>query len=154
MSETRSYPTKTKPSSITDSDIYWLVATNLRTPKQPTERAGKWLVFRSWDDIDNLWFRIAKATFSSDLGPSSKVTTRTPNPISKDPDTGVICVNTYDFNDRRDVRRVRNKLLRLGVTELLYYKPDEATREGVYGSQGWLFSSEGDGLHHNANYFK
>ncbi len=146
-------PRGTKPSQVTDT-YFWLIANNSRTIKRPTERTGKWLIFKSWDDLDNLWERVKKATYSGDLGPSSKVATKTPNPLSKDPDTGVICVYTYDYEDKKDVRRVRRKLLSIGITELLYYKPDEATRDGVYGSTGWLFSSEDDGLYTNGNYYK
>jgi hypothetical protein len=39
-------------------------------------------------------------------------------------------VYTYDWQDEKDVRRVRQELRELGITQRIPYKSDEETRAG------------------------
>lgn len=44
----------------------------------------------------------------------------------------VICVYAYDYQDKRDVMRIRQELRKLGFTNKLAYKTDEDTIAGKY----------------------
>ncbi|MGD0071944.1 MAG: putative phosphothreonine lyase domain-containing protein [Candidatus Bathyarchaeia archaeon] len=77
-----------------------------------------------------------KATDAGKLGDSSKVATAKPNSNATNPDTKVMCVYTYDWNDENDVRRVREELRKLGITNKLPYKADEDTLAGKYRIMG------------------
>lgn len=44
----------------------------------------------------------------------------------------VICVYTYDSDDREDVVRVLKTLREIGIRDKMYYKEDEATLSGQY----------------------
>ena len=80
--------------------------------------SGKWLVFISSDEVDNLLERIAKSTLSGTLGNSAKVSTHS----EEDPDSKhVICVNNADYRSIDEVNRVRDELRRLGVTQRIAY---------------------------------
>ncbi len=124
-----------KPSEVTDG--YWLHAyrKKLGYPRA-TPRCGKWLVFAPMADIDSLWAKIKLATEEGRLGDSSKVATAVPNPNSTNPDSSVICVYTYDWQDEEDVRRIREELRKLGIVNKIPYKSDEDTRDGKYRVAG------------------
>ncbi|MDD2777581.1 MAG: DUF1917 domain-containing protein [Methanocellales archaeon] len=52
-------------------------------------------------------------------------------------DVKVICVYTYDSEDKKDVARIAWKLFDLGVApEVLNYKKDKVTIEGKYAVKG------------------
>lgn len=90
-------------------------------------KTGKWLVFRSRDQIDDVWRVIEKTTHDERLGIATKVSTK-----KQGKNRYVICVYTKDYLDDDDVNRVRAILRSLGIEELLYYKPDIYTRLGIY----------------------
>lgn len=124
-----------RPSTVTD--VYWLYAYRKKGdyPK-PTSRSGKWLIFVSRENVDEVWAKIKKATEEGKLGFGSKVSTAKPSPLGKDPNTHVICVYTYDWTDREDVMRVREELRKLGITNKIPYKSDEDTIKGKYTVRG------------------
>ena len=122
------------PSETTD--VYWLFTVY---QNKMTERTGKWLIFSLFSNIDQEWEIIKRFTEKGDLGCSSKVSTRKPHSRSRN-DSGVICVYTYDSNNISDILRVRNKLRDLGFTRKLFYKTDQATREGKYGKSSHKFA--------------
>ena len=93
---------------------------------------GKWLIFVRKDDADHLWNIISTHTRSGSLGIQAKISTNYPSHH----DDRVICVYTYDYRDQDDVFRVRKKLITLGIKEQLVYKTDDATRQGLYASNG------------------
>jgi hypothetical protein len=69
------------------------------------------------------------------LGGSAKVSTAKPNPLA----TGrqrVICVYTYDWADEKDVKRIREELRKLGITNKIPYKADQDTASGKYQKRG------------------
>jgi len=124
-----------KPSEVTD--IYWIYATRKKGkyPK-PTPRSGKWLIFVSLKNVDEVWAKIKKAVEEGKLGDSAKVATAKPNPLATDPNAKVICVYTYDYTDEKDVKRIREELRKLGITNKIPYKADEDTLSGKYRITG------------------
>jgi hypothetical protein len=124
-----------RPSEVTDP--YWIYAQREkgRYPK-PSRRSGKWLVFVDAKNIDEVWAKIKKATEAGRLGGSAKVATARPNPNATNPNTKVICVYTYDWTDQEDIRRVREELRKLGITDKTPYKADGDTLSGKYRVRG------------------
>lgn len=125
----------TKPSEVTD--VYWIYAKR-KTGKYPesTERSGKWLIFVDVKDVDEVWAKIKRATEEGILGDSAKVATAKPNPHATDSNKKVICVYTYDWTDKDDIRKVREELRKLGITNKIPYKADEDTLSGKYRITG------------------
>ncbi len=123
-----------RPSEATD-DYYIRAQRKKGRYKKPTRRSGKWLVFVKEDDVDAVWAKIREAVEEGRLGGSAKVSTAKPNPLGK-PGTRVVCVYTYDSNDRQDVERIREELRKLGITDKIPYKTDEDTMAGRYAVFG------------------
>lgn len=124
-----------KPSEVTEE--YWIRAIR-KTGHYPksTERNGKWLIFADLMDVDEIWDKIKAAVEDGRLGSSAKVATAKPNPNAIDPNKRVICVYTYDWTDEKDVKRIREELRNLGITNKLPYKSDEDTLKGKYSKTG------------------
>lgn len=123
-----------RPSTI---DIYpWLYITDETQIHQEAIRPGKWLIFVPVEELDQIWQIIRAATMLGQLGPSSKTSTNYNNPHASNQNTKVICVYTNDHEDLPDVKRVRQKLRELGITQKIPYKTDDATIEGKYVNQG------------------
>ncbi len=124
-----------KPSEVTDR--YWLLAhcKSARYPK-PTARSGKWLVFVDKKDVDEVWAKIKKAVEGGKLGSEAKVATAKPNPNATNPNDKVICVYTYDYANEEDVKRIREELRKVGITNRIPYKSDEDTLSGKYQIKG------------------
>lgn len=94
--------------------------------------AGKWLIFRASDEIDDAW-SIVRAACKSGRLDHAKVSTR--HPIhGQYGNKHVICVYTDDSENRQDVFRIRKVLRDLGFTEPLNYKPDAMTLNNQRGS--------------------
>ena len=124
-----------KPSKVTD--VYWLYAQGPPGRSlEPTGRGGKWLVFVSAKYVDATWAKIKEATEAGRLGSAAKVATARPNPNAPNPRSRVICAYTYDWKDEADVRRVREELRRLGITQKIPYKADADTQAGKYSVRG------------------
>ncbi|MGD0070900.1 MAG: putative phosphothreonine lyase domain-containing protein [Candidatus Bathyarchaeia archaeon] len=124
-----------KPSEVTE--VYWIYAIRKKGeyPKS-TMNSGKWLIFVDKRDVDRVWNTIRKATEDGLLGDSSKVATAKPNPHATDQDKKVICVYTYDWTDEKDIKRVREELRKLSITNRIPYKTDEDTLLGKYQVMG------------------
>ncbi len=124
-----------KPSE--EFDIDWLPAERLKG-KYPDrlKNSGKWLVFVPLANLDDLWAKIKTATEKGLLGNHAKTATTKPNPNASDPNTKVICVYTYDWQDEADVMRIRDELRRLGVTWKIPYKSNKDTLAGKYQVTG------------------
>ena len=123
------------PSVVTDA--YWISATRLKGeyPKS-NKNSGKWLVFVSNDKVDNLWEKIKLATENGLLGNASKVATARPNANATNFNIKVICVYSYDYNDKNDVMRIREELRKIGVENKIPYKTDNATQQRQYRIKG------------------
>ena len=121
-------------------DCYWLGCKTHpyyenEYPKD-TINGGKWLIFRSKERIDKQWEKIRLGTILGFLGNRAKVSTAKPNPNSSSK-SFVICVYTYDFNDKKDVKRIRKELKNLGIKEVIKYKTNKSTLEGKYANKGF-----------------
>lgn len=104
-------------------------------------KTGKWLIFVNKENIDEVWEKIKSATEQGILGIETKVSTAKPKPadIGYEKDKHVIhviCVYTYDWTDEKDVKRVREELRKLDITNKIPYKADEDTIKGKYAVRG------------------
>lgn len=124
-----------RPSEVTDD--YYLYADRKRGEyPRSTPRSGKWLFWVDNEEVDVVWAKIKKATEEGRLGSQSKVATAKPNPLTVDPSKRVFCVYTYDWTDEADVRRVREELRELGISQRIPYKTDADTSSGKYKATG------------------
>lgn len=125
-----------KPSKVTDA--YWIYAERRKgNYPLPTPRNGKWLVFVNERDVDEVWAKIKKATEEGKLGSSAKAATAKPSPLGEPSKKGkLICIYTYDWKDEKDVKRVREELRKLGITNKIPYKSDEDTLSGKCRATG------------------
>ncbi|MEK7068784.1 MAG: putative phosphothreonine lyase domain-containing protein, partial [Patescibacteria group bacterium] len=87
----------------------------------------KWLVFVNDHSLPGVWNKIKTALEEGKLGDLAKTSAKRSGSERK-----VICVYTYDWTDREDVKRVREELRRIGITRKIPYKADEDTERGVY----------------------
>src|SRR5262249_57916631 len=62
--------------------------------------------------------------------------TRLVSDWSSDVCSSDLCVYTYDWTDQADVRRVRDQLRQLGITDPIPYKADHDTLAGHYTNRG------------------
>ena len=123
------------PSKINDD--YWVHATSKKKSPEPNQNCGKWLIFTYTRDLDKTWQIIAKATEKGELGFAAKSATMKPNTNATNEDVKVICVYTYDSEDKNDVARIAWRLYELGVNpRVLNYKKDIVTIEGKYSNKG------------------
>lgn len=117
-----------RPSEINDSP--WVYAKRLiNNYPQDTERAGKWITYISFRNIDPVWRKIKLATEAGLLGGYSKCATAIHNPQAS---TKIICSYTYDSQDFKDVMRIRNQLRKLGIVRPIPYKLESDTELGIY----------------------
>ena len=125
-----------KPSQEAQDE--WLFSGRKKRFPYPdhTERSGKWLVFLRPSEADDLWLKIKDAVERGQLGSEAKVSTNSPHSVRFNPNVQVICVYTYDYDDRADVMRVRDRLRELGVTWPISYKADEDTADSKYRATG------------------
>lgn len=108
---------------------------------------GKWMLFPSSADLLRVWRLVAEATSEGRLGPTSKVGTYYPI-LGKD--ETLVCVYTYAFTDEKDVRRVVEELVDMGLCSrdgrAIFYKCDAYTYLGIgsdnpYKMRASLYSS-------------
>jgi len=127
---------KTAPPLPTEVyDNYWIRAERVGKYNypQPTERCGKWMIYAHISEVDQVWVTIRNAVVGGLLGSSAKVATMMPNPNALKPAYKVICMYTYDSEDRDDVLRVLTSLREdLGILHKAFYKEDNVTFSGNY----------------------
>ncbi|KAI1619882.1 hypothetical protein EDD37DRAFT_613585 [Exophiala viscosa] len=91
--------------------------------RQKNVTCGKWMLFPEAGDVDFVWAVVAKGVWEGKLGISAKVATAPDaGPTSDEGDERargreqrLICVYTYDFSDKDDVKRVLLGLKQLGL---------------------------------------
>jgi hypothetical protein len=122
------------PTKKTAED--WLFAEPSDAPELEESNVGKWMMFVSWDKIDDTWTNVSSALTENKLYPAiaAKVTTQR----SANPSYHVICIYLADSNDRAAAMTVREKLRNIGFEHRLYFKTNVMTANGVSGS---LFSA-------------
>jgi len=89
---------------------------------------GKWLFFVAEKYIDGTWANVKRAVESGNLWRHAKVSTAWRSKGSQ----YVLCVYTYDCDDRDDVMRIREYLREMGFKRAVSYKSDEQTAAGIY----------------------
>jgi len=134
--------TEGNPTEV--SDHAWIYALRKEgSYPASTERSGKWLIFLSAETIDRYWQKIKAAVEQGQLGAQAKVSTLSkgsmpPEVRRKKEERGdtrfVICVYTYDHQDKGDVMRIREVLRDLGIRRPIRYKADVDTHAGSYGN--------------------
>ncbi len=99
---------------------------------------GKWMLFPSMREVDQVWKLLASNIRSGGLPYAAKVATKMQRSGSNDSegDKHVICVYTENYFHREDVRSCRNKLRDLRFGDRLYYKPDIFTYKNLYRHTG------------------
>jgi hypothetical protein len=100
---------------------------------ESTERSGKWLIWLQSQNIDRYWQAIREAVEQGKLGDQAKVSTAASKQV-KQGKPYVICVYTYDYDDKPDVMRIREGLRNLGIRREIPYKADEDTSALRYGN--------------------
>jgi len=82
------------------------------------------MIFCPYEEVNEVWEVIARATVGNELGIAAKVAPRDPEDTG-DRKVRLICIYTKDFNDAADVTRVVTKLKNFGLIDrgkALYYK--------------------------------
>lgn len=91
---------------------------------------GKWMLFPTAEDVDQVWRTVAQATWDGSLGGTAKVAPHDPHTAKPEQ---LICVYTEDFSDVDDVKHVLVEMKRLGLVKdgpmarVIYYKCDAYT---------------------------
>lgn len=118
-------------------NAHWVYAER-KKGKYPshTSRGGKWLIFAKSNEIGQVWAKVKKATEDGRLGGFTKVRTSKANQNTANPDINVICIYTHDWTDEKDVKRIREELRKLGITNKIPYKTDQDTLNGKYRCRG------------------
>lgn len=119
-------------------DRYWLfhLDENYVFKKEKGDRrSGKWLLFDSFDKIDEYWKLIMNALDSNSLGPSAKVATSKVKEGFESNKNRVICIYTENYNDLDDVWRIEKGIRNMGILNKLVYKLDEDV--GKYEKDGF-----------------
>ena len=120
-----------------EMEEYWVYAISPFDYPESTENVGKWMLFINIEFIDEVWNKIANAIEEGKLGKHAKCATMKPNPNASNPNSKVICIYTYDSEDKKDVARIAWNLFKLGVVSFpLNYKKDKVTLEGKYANRG------------------
>ena len=108
-------------------------------------KTGKWMLFPAPDRVNSAWSKIAKATANNELGLAAKVAAAVSD--EEDPNKArLICIYTDDFEDKKDVKRVCQRLAALGFVNgtgatgegrAIYYKADAYTYLNIMGGNGY-----------------
>jgi hypothetical protein len=123
-----------KPSKVYDT--YWLwVEKEKHHTEENDPRSGKWMLFIPNGEIDHTWEIIQHAVLHCLLGRSAKVATMKKNRLENSKDHKLICIYVNDYTDLSDVGRVLAWLRRLGFTEAIRFKTDQATLAGEYSKR-------------------
>ena len=125
------------PSGVVEE--YWLYAENKgkKFYEDYTKNCGKWMIFANkGEELDLIWKQVKELTEKGLLVDSCKVSTTKENPNALTRDMGVICIYTYNSNDKEDLLRVANQLFKIDRVSKLVYKEDKATGEGKYAIKG------------------
>lgn len=108
------------PTTVHDSGWVYVYRQEPGYPLSHPLRSGKWLVFLRNNRIDRHWQRIRDAVIAGDMGDCAKVSTTG----SARNGRHVICVYTYDYEDKDDVMRIRAALRHCGILLPISYKRD------------------------------
>ncbi|WP_157645510.1 putative phosphothreonine lyase domain-containg protein [Burkholderia ubonensis] len=118
--------------------FFWLHSQPEGNPFYSKQKSGKWCLCFTAEEVDEAWARIdalvaagkVRAAIASTLWGSQQ----------RGFDTLVICVFTEDWEDRDEVRRVRQLLLDEGFTTSMGYKRDIDTVQQVPGQPEFIYT--------------
>src|SRR5262249_2246457 len=102
-------------------------------PEDHPTRDGKWLIWLSPANVDRYWKHIRAAVELGKLGNWAKVSTA--GSIREAKPNHVVCIYTYDYEDREDVMRIREVLRKIGIKQKIRYKANEDTHKLLYGNK-------------------
>ena len=108
------------------------------------------MIFPSASEVNHHWSLVAQGTIAGELGHAAKVATDDGTQNSR-----LICIYTPDFTDKKDVKRVLERLCEMGLCNrngalaqgrAIYYKADawtylELNSGNEYGLRASMFSS-------------
>jgi hypothetical protein len=138
----------TLPTEVDGEYWIWAERVDPYNYPHPKERCGKWMIYAHDSEVDQVWITIRDAVVGGLLGSDAKVATMKPSPNAVKPDHKVICIYTYDSEDKDDVLRILTSLREdLGVQHKAFYKEDNVTRSGDY-----RFNTRGPVSKYWANY--
>jgi hypothetical protein len=121
-------------SPCDENDHYWIGVHNERVPGKDAATSGKWLMYIDCPWIQKVWTQVVADVRAGLLGPSAKVSTHRPSPLSARPEKHVVCVYTKSWKDHQDVLRVARQLVTTASLKRMKisYKSDEQTLAGEY----------------------
>lgn len=120
------------PTAVPERGWIYVHRTSPGYPLEHPLRSGKWLIFLKSSIIDRYWPRIRDAVIAGKLGDCAKVSTAGSAALRDG--RHVICVYTYDYEDKDDVMRIRQELRECGILYPISYKRDIDTRLLRYGT--------------------
>lgn len=96
------------------------------------------MLFPSPKNVDEVWAKVARATWEGELGVGAKVAAKNYDDENSEK-SRLVCVYTRDFEDRADVERVLEKLvgMKLVGEQGIFYKCDAYTYLDVMGGNEW-----------------
>ena len=125
--DAQKYLNRLNPSQVYAS--YYIYAKNKKKifypyrEDSPFEISGKWLIFQmKGGKLDNVWKEVKRLTEKGLLVDECKVSAMIKMPDIPNKDVGVICVYTYNSNDKKDLLRVAKRLFNIKGVERLVYK--------------------------------
>lgn len=127
-----------KPS-IVASQSGWIFAHRQHGDyPEGTEQDGKWMVFPRTEEVDTVWGAIEEAVSEGLLGDAAKVA---PEP-SQSKGTHVICIYTYDSDDKADLLRILTHLRGMSINHSAMYKENRETHAGNYAGVSLRWSRD------------
>ncbi len=125
-----------KPSIVTSQDGWIFAHRQHSAYPDETERDGKWMVFPATEEVDAVWGKIEEAVREGLLGDEAKVA---PSPL-RGKVGHVICIYTYDSDDKTDLLRILTRLRALGINHHATYKENRETQAGNYAGVASMWS--------------
>jgi len=140
----KSFDIGAKPTEIPCAQAAWLYVENNKYPEELVDydKVGKWKLFVNRDQVNQVWGKIKKGIFDSNLW-QAKVST-----VNPDRPVHAIMVYTKDYADLDDVIRVLDYLERANIkprNKNIRYKTDQQTYAGIYAGgkeRPWIYASE------------
>lgn len=121
-----------------DLRFYWLNAEREDAPFYSTQKSGKWCLSFALEEVDAAWARIDALVAAGKV--CAAIASTVWGSRTRGFDTLVICVFTENWEDKDDVRRVRQLLLEEGFTASMGYKRDIDTVQPVPGQPEFIYT--------------
>ena len=136
--ELSSQGSQSEMNTIVNSQRGWIYARRKDEGyPEDTERSGKWMIFAQTSEVDRVWSIVKSAVEAGELGDAAKVW-----PMEGEKHEHVICMYTYDSDDKRDLLRILTVLRSRGIEHSVKYKEDRETHAGNYAGQAFIFNQE------------